>query len=202
MRCPLISSEFPLILASTSPRRVGLLSSIGLPFHSIASSITEESSRTNPSQVSCDLAEKKARAVFSKNDGFWVLGADTIVAVDGEMLGKPGNHKEAQMMLTKLQGREHCVFTGFCILNPSGDPSHKESVSTIVRFRKLTEKEIEGYIETGEPFDKAGSYAIQGIGAFMVEGISGSYTNVVGLPVCALVKSLISVGAIDGFPLP
>jgi septum formation protein len=201
MRLPHISNEFPLILASTSPRRVNLLSTIGIPFRSVPSSVTEDSSGASPSHTSCYLAEKKARSVFSIKEGFWVLGADTIVAVDREMLGKPRGREEAKIMLSKLQGREHLVFTGFCILNPSGNSSHKESVSTIVRFRELTEKEIEGYIDTGEPFDKAGGYAIQGIGAFMVESISGSYTNVVGLPVCALVSALEKVNAIDIFPI-
>ena len=201
MPFPYISREFPLILASTSPRRMHLLSTLGIPFCAMSGNVTERSSHSNPQNASSYLAEKKARAVFSIKKGFWILGADTIVALDSEMLGKPKDKKEAKDMLSRLHGREHRVFTGFCIVDPSGRTLHKESVETTVWFRELTEKEMEGYIDTGEPFDKAGSYAIQGIGAFMVEGISGSYTNVVGLPVCAVVKSLTSVGAIGGFPL-
>ncbi len=105
-------------------------------------------------------------------------------------------------MLRLLRGVEHSVVTGFCILDPSGKIAHSEAVSTLVRFKRLRQEEIDAYISTGEPFGKAGSYAIQGVGAFMVESISGSYTNVVGLPVCAVIKALISTGALKAFPLP
>ena len=105
-------------------------------------------------------------------------------------------------MLSSLSGREHKVITGFCILDPGSQAAHLESVTTLVRMKSLTPEEIKAYLDTEEPFGKAGSYAIQGIGAFLVESISGSYTNVVGLPVCALIKSLVSVGALKNFPFP
>jgi septum formation protein len=105
-------------------------------------------------------------------------------------------------MLTLLSGKEHRVITGICILDPSGKVAHSEAVTTLVRFIKLTERQIKAYIRTGEPYGKAGSYAIQGIGAFMVESITGSYTNVVGLPLSALIQALLTVGALRGFPLP
>ena len=103
-------------------------------------------------------------------------------------------------MLGLLSGKEHSVITGFCILDPSGSTAHSEEIITRVKMKRLTDEEIDGYTATGEPFGKAGSYAIQGIGAFMVESISGPYTNVVGLPLCALVKALIACGALKKFP--
>ncbi len=156
--------------------------------------------RDDPLKVSYLLAEKKAIQVHSKTGTAWVLGADTIVLIDNKVLGKPQEKEEAIHMLSLLSGREHRVITGFCVLNPSGFVAHSETVTTAVRFKKFAEQEIGAYISTGEPYGKAGSYAIQGVGSFMVEGISGSYTNVVGLPLCALINALISVGAIKNFP--
>jgi len=101
-----------------------------------------------------------------------------------------------------LSGREHRVITGFCVLDPLGRIARTEAVETLVRFRSLSRQEVEAYLATGEPFGKAGGYAIQGIGAFMVEGITGSYTNVVGLPLSALIKALLAEGALRAFPLP
>jgi septum formation protein len=104
-------------------------------------------------------------------------------------------------MLLRLSGREHRVLTGFCLVDPSGQTAHSEAVVTRVKMKKLTEEEVRRYVASGEPYGKAGSYAIQGLGAFMVKSISGSYTNVVGLPVCALVKALLVTGALKVFPL-
>ena len=104
-------------------------------------------------------------------------------------------------MLLTLAGKEHRVITGFALLDPSGGVACSEEVSTRVKVRDLSEQEIDAYIATGEPFGKAGSYAIQGIGAFMIERVEGSYTNVVGLPICAVVQALIRAGALDHFPL-
>lgn len=202
MNYPVINQLNPLILASSSPRRKHLLAQIGLPFHPVTSSVIEEDFNEDPVQTSCFLAEKKASAVRPRFKTSWILGADTVVVIDNKMLGKPEDDKEAGEMLNLLSGREHRVITGFCILSPSGRPIHSEAVTTRVLVKKLTRQEIKDYIRTGEPYGKAGSYAVQGIGAFMVEGISGSYTNVVGLPVCTLIKALISVGALESFPLP
>ena len=104
-------------------------------------------------------------------------------------------------MLRRLSGREHEVITGLALLAPDGRTAHNESVSTLVKFKTLREAEIEAYLATGEPFGKAGSYAIQGIGVFLVESIQGSYTNVVGLPLCALTRALVNCGALTIFPL-
>jgi septum formation protein len=140
--------------------------------------------------------------VYERFGGNWILGADTIVTLERRTLGKPKDPEDAGDMLRLLSAREHRVITGFCILDSSGRVVHSEAVVTAVRFKELSEQEITGYIDTREPFGKAGSYAIQGIGAFLVEGISGSYTNVVGLPVCALIQALLSLGALERFPDP
>ena len=147
------------------------------------------------------LEEKKARAVYAQPDKSWILGADTVVVLDDHILGKPADDDDAQSMLLMLCGKEHEVITGFCLLDPSGERVHLEAVKTRVKVRGLTESEIQAYIATREPFGKAGSYAIQGIGAFIVESISGSYTNVVGLPLCALIKALQKTNALKRFPL-
>jgi len=198
---PLISNEDPLILASESPRRRHLLSQLGLPFRVAPSHMDEVCVGNSPEAMCCRLAEGKALQVYSTSRPSWVLGADTAVVIEGKVLGKPQNHEDAKMMLSLLGGREHTVVTGFCILDPSGRPVHTEAVSTAVRFKPLNDTEIEAYIQTGEPFGKAGAYAIQRVGAFMVESICGSYTNVVGLPICAVIKALIRVAAIPRFPL-
>jgi septum formation protein len=197
-----ISTQYPLILASASPRRKRLLTQIGLPFRSVASQVTEDDQTVDPTRASLFLAEKKARQVYSSTRDYWILGADTVVSIDSDILGKPKDKEEARRMLFLLSGKKHRVITGFCILNPSGKPAYSEAITTTVRIKKLTEQEIDAYIATAEPYGKAGSYAIQGIGSFMVESISGSYTNVVGLPLCALIKALILVGALQCFPLP
>lgn len=202
MTYPSINEQSPLVLASASPRRKRLLNQINLPFRSVTSRVSEGGLMGDPTEVSCVLAEKKAVQISSKTSASWILGADTIVAADNIMLGKPGDAGGARQMLHILSGREHSVITGFCILNPSGVVSHLEAVTTLVRIKDLSKQEIEAYISTGEPFGKAGSYAIQGIGSFMVKGISGSYTNVVGLPIYALIKTLVSLGALKSFPIP
>ena len=197
-----ISEQYPLILASGSPRRKRLLAQVGLPFRSVPGNVSENGRSGDPAAISRHLAEKKACQVYLRSKGSWILGSDTIVTIDSQILGKPEDSDEARYMLTLLSGKEHKVITGICILDPSGNMAHSEAVTTLVRFIKLTEREIGAYISTGEPYGKAGSYAIQGIGAFMVESISGSYTNVVGLPLCALIKALRAVGALRNFPLP
>lgn len=199
---PIISRQSPLILASASPRRKRLLTRLRLPFRSVTSHVIEKAAGEDPMHISRLLAARKACRVHSKSKKAWILGADTVVTVNEKILGKPADEVEAQRMLSLLSGKAHRVITAICILNPSGETAHSEAVTTRVRFKRLTNPEIEDYIHTGEPYGKAGSYAIQGIGAFMVESISGSYTNVVGLPVCALIKALLSVGAIQRFPVP
>jgi len=175
---------------------------MGLPFRVAPSDLDEKEMGDEPLRISRVLAEKKATRVYPLAGSSWILGADTIVVIKNRILGKPQDNAEAREMLRLLSGVEHSVVTGFCILNPLGEITHSEAISTAVRFKGLKKEEIETYIITGEPFGKAGAYAIQGIGSFMVESISGSYTNVVGLPICAVIKALISTGALKTFPLP
>jgi septum formation protein len=177
------------------------LQQIGLPFRSLPSHVEEDQVLGEPSAKAALLAEEKAKAVYPKSKGSWILGADTMVVIGERILGKPIDDEDARFMLSLLSGKEHEVITGFCLLNPSGEMAHSEAITTLVKMKRLDEKEITAYVATGEPFGKAGSYAIQGVGAFMVESISGSYTNVVGLPVCALIKSLLATGALKNFPL-
>jgi len=200
-RFPIISAQNLLILASASPRRKRLLTQAGIPFRSVTSKTSEKGITGAPAQISRVLAEKKAAHVYAETGASWILGADTIVTVDNRILGKPEDSQKAREMLLLLSGKEHRVITGFCILDPSATVAHSEAVTTLVRFKPLSGQEIEGYIGTGEPFGKAGSYAIQGMGSFMVEAINGSYTNVVGLPLCAVIKALVSVGGLECFPL-
>jgi nucleoside triphosphate pyrophosphatase len=197
-----IDTDNPLILASASPRRKRLLEQIRLPIRCVAGHVDEHEPIASPSALCQRLALKKAAKVRAENGPAWVLGADTVVVVGNRVLGKPGDEREAAAMLRQLSGREHRVITGIAILYPSGPPAHTESVTTLVHVRVLSEMEIQSYVSTREPFGKAGGYAIQGIGAFMVETLSGSYTNVVGLPLCALVKALLQIGALRSFPLP
>lgn len=175
-----------LVLASASPRRRELLSMLGHPFRVVIPSI-DETARPGelPRAYAERLAHEKAYAV--KEPGI-VIAADTIVVIDNTILGKPANVADAQRMLAALSDRTHEVITGVCIRN--AERSALFSVVTRVTFRALTSREIEAYVATGCPMDKAGGYAIQGQAAPMVRGIDGSYTNVVGLPLCELHESL------------
>jgi len=186
-----------LILASKSPRRRYLLKQAGLSFTVIPADFDESSiTPTEPTQYVRKLAEAKAREVAVRYPRSWVIGADTIVLIDGTILGKPASIAEARTMLNHLSGKTHQVLTGYAILCLAKERSFSEAVQTAVCFKKLTGKEIEWYIRSEEPFDKAGAYAIQGLGTFIVKSINGSYTNVVGLPVCEVISFLIQEGAI------
>jgi len=143
------------------------------------------------------LAEAKAFDISEQHPDCWVIGADTIVLIDNKILGKPGSNKEACSMLKQLSGKTHQVLTGYCICCKNKDTLFSETVKTDVHFKSLSDTEIEWYIQTGEPFDKAGAYAIQGIGTFLVKSINGSYTNVVGLPVCEVIEFLINRGIME-----
>lgn len=186
-----------LILASKSPRRKYLLEQAGLDFTVIPSDVDEdEITVTEPSHYARYLAEIKAKDVSEQYPDSWVLGADTIVVIDGDVLGKPVSRENAASMLNRLSGRTHKVYTGFCLTCLGKDRLISRTVETNVLFKALTEKEIDWYIHTPEPFDKAGAYAIQGLGTFLVRSIEGSYTNVVGLPVCEVIETLLDEGVI------
>ena len=187
-----------LILASKSPRRYELLKQMGLHFDVVQSSVEEENfvRDESPREHVIRLSEEKARDVGKTYPDSWVLGADTVVYIDGTILGKPKTREEALSMLRRLSGQEHTVLTGFSALNVSKGKGERGAAETAVKVKSLSPVEMEWYVQTGEPFDKAGAYAIQGIGSFMVESIRGSYTNVVGLPVCEVMEMLVRLGAI------
>jgi septum formation protein len=159
------------------------------------------SKRMPPSELALQMAIRKAEAVVRGFEGRWILGADTIVVINRNVFGKPRDPQECYNMLARLSGRSHRVITGLCITDPDGTQRHAEAVMTSVKMKKLSNAEIEAYIKTGEPLGKAGGYAIQGIGSFMIERIKGSYTNVVGLPVCEVVSALVRYGGLRSFPL-
>ncbi len=187
-----------LILASKSPRRYELLKQVGLDFDVIPSRVKEDFIQgESPQGHVIRLADAKALDVGNRYPDRWVIAADTIVYINGSILGKPSNPKEAIEMLRSLSGKEHWVLTGFSVCHLGKGKRDQEAVQTAVRVKTLTPVEMEWYVQTGEPFDKAGGYAIQGIGSFMIESIHGSYTNVVGLPLCELMRMLHRLGAID-----
>lgn len=186
-----------LILASQSPRRKYLLDQAGISFTVIPSHVDEDAvAVTEPNHYVRHLAEIKARDVAKDYPDNWVLGADTIVLIDDVILGKPLTKEDAKAMLRQLSGRTHKVYTGYCLMCTSKDRLVSKTIETKVRFKELSNHEIEWYIHTPEPFDKAGSYAIQGLGTFLVRSIEGSYTNVVGLPVCEVIETLLEEGII------
>ena len=192
------SNDDPLlILASRSPRRRYLLEQAGLSFSVIPSSIDETSvPLSSPESYVRVLSEAKAHNVSEKFPKKWVIGADTIVIKGQTILGKPNSRAEARTMLKQLSGHTHQVFTGYSICCKEKRRKFSETVKTEVLFKDLSDKEIEWYIHTAEPFDKAGAYAIQGLGTFLVKRINGSYTNVVGLPVCEVIEFLITEGVL------
>lgn len=187
----------PIILASGSPRRKELLSDLGLEFTVHPSSAEEPAPDTGelPLDYVRRMAEMKTLDVAKEHAGKTVLGADTIVVLDNRIMGKPKSKLDALEMLSALSGKTHQVITGFCMVLPDGSTTTK-AVSTDVDMRVSTEAELMGYVETGEPMDKAGAYAIQGIGTFLVTAIRGSYTNVVGLPVARVLEMLLSWGVV------
>jgi septum formation protein len=186
-----------LILASQSPRRRYLLEQAGLTFAVIPSTFDEDSVLlTNPADYVKTLAEAKADAVARQNPDSWVIGADTIVTIGNAILGKPADPREAGQMLERLSGQSHFVYTGYAIICKNKPSRISDAIKTDVQFKDLTQDEIDWYIQTGEPFDKAGAYAIQGLGTFLVRRIHGSYTNVVGLPVCEVIETLIKMGVV------
>ena len=194
------NAEHPqgIVLASASPRRRQLLASVGIPFTTVVSHVPEdERPGETADQHVRRLSLAKAREVAEQSGvaGRWFIGSDTVVVRDGTILGKPADAAEAAAMLRCLCGRSHQVLSGYAVLDRQTGRHIEAAVSTTVRFKALTEQEIQGYIASGEPFDKAGAYAIQGLGAFMIPAIEGSYTNVVGLPLCEIIAALEELGA-------
>lgn len=186
-----------LILASASPRRRELLERMCWDFKTIPSRVDEAFQKgESPWGHVLRLAREKAVVISRENPDAWVLGADTEVIVGDEVLGKPKTSEDAKAMLKKLSGRMHRVITGFAIKNESAGVSIDNIIESQVFFREISDEEMDWYIKTGEPYDKAGGYAVQGKGAIFVKEIRGSHTNVIGLPLCEVVSALKSVGAI------
>lgn len=184
-------NQLRLVLASKSPRRKELLQLLGIPFEVIVSEEEEIITSTNPAKVTEELACQKAAAVAGLLDGGIVIGADTVVAADGKILGKPKDRAEARAMITMLQARSHMVYTGVSLID-SADRGHSLCfhTGTKVKVAPMTEEEVEDYIRTEEPYDKAGGYGIQGLFAKYIEGVEGDYFTVVGLPVHAVYEAL------------
>ncbi|MED3549156.1 Maf family protein [Cytobacillus praedii] len=182
-----------LILASSSPRRKELLENLHLTFN-VSSSDVDESFNPDlaPGEIVMELSSRKAKAVSKKYPGSYIIGADTVVVLDGTILGKPQDKAEAFSMLKALAGRTHAVYTGVSIIAPSKETNF--NVKTDVVFWELTDDEINAYINTGELFDKAGAYGIQGQGSVLVKEIKGDYFSVVGLPVSKTVRELRNAG--------
>ena len=180
-----------LVLASESPRRHEILTMVGLSFRIAKSNISEKfNPRFSPRSQAEDLSRQKAEAVAVRYRNAVIIGADTIVSLDNELFGKPESSQIAKAMLTKLQGKTHRVITGFTILDTDLRKSVTKSVETKVTMKSMSKKEIEWYILTKEPMDKAGAYAIQGKGSVFIEKIDGDYFNVVGLPIASLLEEL------------
>lgn len=178
-----------LILASASPRRQELLEQMGLAFTVVRPEVAEDLSGP-PEEVVVELAARKAEAVAAQHAGEVVLAADTLVAVGGQVLGKPCSLEDAGRMLALLSGKWHEVHTGVCVISPTArECGH---AVTQVLFSSMTEGEIMSYCQSGEPMGKAGAYAIQGLGGMYVEQIRGSYTNVVGLPTSLVRRMLMN----------
>ena len=150
----------------------------------------------SPEAYALRVAREKAQDVAQRCTARWILGADTIVEVDGQVLGKPQNVEDGFRMLRLLSGRKHYVMTAFVILDSAGQVQTQQVVTSSVTFKALSDLQIHNYLATEEPFDKAGAYAVQGAGAMFVEHVEGSYTNVVGLPLEEVLNALHSVGAL------
>ncbi len=201
-------SKMRIILASGSPRRKELLSMLGVPFSVMPSEADETiPPGARPQDAVCELARRKAEAVWTRLDGHArgesiVVAADTVVVIDGDILGKPRDADDALAMLRRLRGRTHRVYTGVCVRTASAEQT--AFAETEVRMRPRDDAWLRRYVETGEPMDKAGAYAIQGFGSLLVESIAGDYYNVVGLPLGLLDElfgrigqALTALGALD-----
>ena len=188
-----MTDQTQIILASASPRRRELMEMLGVRDLKIIPARGEERPHPEltPDALVKELSRCKAREVADSHPGALVIGADTIVVLDGAVLGKPRDAAEARSMLARLSGRTHTVWTGVTVIRDGETRSHAER--TEVRFRPLTSREIDAYVATGEPLDKAGAYGAQGLGSLFVEHLDGDFFNVMGLPLCALGNLLKSM---------
>jgi septum formation protein len=187
-----------LVLASASPRRHELLQRAGVVFVTVPSNVSEDKQPgETPEQYARRVAREKAQDVAQRHPGAWVLGADTVVVIDGMVLGKPRDAADGYRMLRLLSGRTHQVLTAFSLVDGSGTVRASQIVTSLVTCKSLSDTQIETYLATGEPFDKAGAYAVQGLGASLIERVEGSYTNVVGLPMDEVLAALHTAGLLE-----
>ena len=191
-------TDKPLILASASPRRRDFFRALGLGCTLLAADV-DETLRPGelPEAFVLRLAEAKARMVAEQEPAAWVVAADTVVDIAGAILGKPVDQAEAMAMLRRLNGQWHEVWTGVCIGRARDNVWDRRAVKTAVKFAAFSDEVLAAYLATGEPLDKAGAYGIQGRGAFLVERIDGSWSNVVGLPLAEVVAELLQLGVIS-----
>ena len=193
-----INDENAIVLASESTRRVDILRTLGVSFSIMPPGIDERrKAYESPKDYVLRMSYEKAQKVGDLFPDKWIIGADTVVVHKGKVLGKPQTEEGAVAMLKRLRANWHKVFTGYCILNVSKQIVYQDVAETKVFIKDLTDEEITNYVSTSEPFDKAGSYAVQGKGGYMVKEIKGSYTNVVGLPICEITDALLSLGILS-----
>lgn len=185
----LVPLRYPLVLASASPRRTWILQQLGIPHQVDPAHIDESCDLTDPREMVLTLACQKALEVSRRRTGDLVLGSDTVVYLSGTILGKPRDAEEARKMLSDLSGHEHVVWTGVH-LALDGSAREGKAVPAKVRFRNLSKREIDAYVASGDPLDKAGSYGIQGTGMGLVDSIDGDFYSVAGLPVSATLDLL------------
>lgn len=178
-----------IILASASPRRKEILEIADLEFDVMPSDAQEITTKTAPNEVVMELASIKAKDIYKKSEKqSMIVGADTVVAYQGQILGKPTDEADAKRMLTMLSGQTHEVYTGVCVIEDGKTKTFYEE--TKVTFYEISDEQIDYYIKTGEPMDKAGSYGIQGKAAVFIKGIEGDYYNVVGFPIARFLQEI------------
>jgi len=184
-----------IILASTSPRRKEILSKSGLKFRTVASDYEEDmNSKLKPLELAKHLSKGKAQAVVRQFRNHIIIGADTFIALGNDLLGKPHTNPQAKKMLMQISGKSLSVITGFTIIDTGSGKTISKAIETKVFIKKLTDKEINNYVKSKEPLDKAGAFAIQGLGAMIVRKIEGDYFNIMGLPLFDLVQTLKKFG--------
>jgi septum formation protein len=182
----------PLILASASPRRQQFLTDLGLIFTALAADIDETPlDDEKPDAFACRMAEEKAEVIARQHPSSWVIGADTVVTIEGRILGKPDDAAHALEILCSLQGKKHQVITGLALHCVLENCTEILSKTTEVTFAEFSDTILSAYIQTGEPMDKAGAYGIQGRGGFLVRSIAGSCSNVIGLPINTCISLLL-----------
>ena len=184
-----------IILASTSPRRKEILSLIGIKFQTVASNYEEDMElKMKPTELAKFLSKGKAQALARKYPKHIIIGADTFVVLNNKLLGKPTSKSDAKRMLTQISGKKLTIITGFTIINTESNKSISKAVQTKAYIKKLTPTEIDNYIKTKEPLDKAGAFAIQGIGSMLIKKIEGDFFSAVGIPLFSLAQELKKFG--------